>query len=267
MTDPAPDQADSLAVLRREIDAVDAELHRLLIRRGEVIERLIAAKRGAPTGSAFRPDREAEMITRLAARHSGRLPLATVEHIWREIIGTFTQLQAPFRVHAAATGRPEARDLLRFHFGFATPVIDQPSPAAVVAGIKQGATDLGVVPIAWNGEAWWELLDTDPDGVRAIAVLPFLTAADGWPRSLVLGPSAISNPAADVTLLAAECQGPVPTGRASDLVEVIALADGHALLAHRGATGAALADAAAAGLDLSGIRAVGDYCSAPSQSS
>src|SRR5690348_11044046 len=88
----------ALTSLRDKIDAIDAEMHRLLIERGTVIDALIAAKGTVRPGAAFRPGREADMMRRIAARHGGALPLATVEHIWREIITTFTRLQAPFDV-------------------------------------------------------------------------------------------------------------------------------------------------------------------------
>ena len=39
-------------------------------------------------------------MRRLVMRHEGNLPLVTVEHIWREIITTFTAMQAPFGVAA-----------------------------------------------------------------------------------------------------------------------------------------------------------------------
>ena len=47
-------QAPSLADLRREIDRIDAAMHALLIERGEIIDRLIRAKRTQESGSAFR---------------------------------------------------------------------------------------------------------------------------------------------------------------------------------------------------------------------
>src|SRR5919202_3668249 len=93
----------TLAELRREIDRIDEGMHRLLMQRGDIIDRLIAAKRTQETGSAFRPAREAEMMRRLVERHHGILPLDTAESIWRVIIATFTYVQAPFVLHADLT--------------------------------------------------------------------------------------------------------------------------------------------------------------------
>src|SRR5260221_13389539 len=94
---PAP---PSLAELRKEIDAIDEGMHRLLMQRGDITDRLIRVKQTEEVGSAFRPAREADMMRRLVERHRGILPLDTGESIWRVIISTFTYAQAPFSVHA-----------------------------------------------------------------------------------------------------------------------------------------------------------------------
>src|ERR1700748_2931518 len=97
---PEPTQGPNLGDLRKEIDRIDEEMHRLLMERGDIIDRLIAVKKSQETGSAFRPAREADMMRRLVQRHRGILPLDTAESIWRVIISTFTHVQAPFSVHA-----------------------------------------------------------------------------------------------------------------------------------------------------------------------
>ena len=118
---PAP---PSLEVLRKEIDAIDEQVHRLLMARGDIIDRLIQVKQTQEVGSAFRPAREAEMMRRLVQRHRGILPLDTVESIWRVIISTFTYVQAPFSVHAdVSLGESAMRDSARFHFGFTVPYV------------------------------------------------------------------------------------------------------------------------------------------------
>src|SRR4030088_3261694 len=94
---PAP---PSLEVLRKEIDAIDEQVHGLLMEPGEIIDRLIQVKQTQEVGSASRPARKAEMMRRLVQRHRGILLLDTVESIWRVIISTFTYVQAPFAIHA-----------------------------------------------------------------------------------------------------------------------------------------------------------------------
>jgi chorismate mutase len=170
----------SLADLRRDIDRIDAEMHALLIERGEIIDTLIAVKKTEETGSAFRPAREADILKRLVERHHGSLPLDTVESIWRVIISTFTYVQAPFAVHAdLSTGDALMRDSARFHFGFTVPFVPHMGAASVVQAVTESKGDLGLVPafaVAGSGP-WWAALEfaTAP---KIIARLPFVERAD-----------------------------------------------------------------------------------------
>src|SRR5436309_8906015 len=177
----SPRQAEpSLADLRREIDRIDADMHALLIERGEIIDRLIAVKKTEETGSAFRPAREAEMMRRLVQRHHGSLPLDTAESIWRVIISTFTYVQAPFSVHAdLSAGDALMRDSARFHFGFTVPLVPHVGAASVVEAVMESTGDLGLVPafaIAGAGP-WWTALEFDA-APKIIARLPFVERSD-----------------------------------------------------------------------------------------
>ena len=176
-----PTEAPSLADLRKEIDHIDETMHQLLIKRGDIIDRLIAVKRSQDTGtSAFRPAREAEMMRRLVKRHKGILPLDTVESIWRVIISTFTYVQAPFSIHAdLSAGDALMRDSARFHFGFTVPFVPHMGAAGVVAAVSASKGDLGLVPafdIASAG-AWWSALEFDA-APKIIARLPFVERPD-----------------------------------------------------------------------------------------
>jgi chorismate mutase-like protein len=170
------DQEAALGQLRGEIDRIDATMHGLLMERGRIIDRLIEVKGGtAATGSAFRPEREASMIRRMAQRHEGRLPFDAVEGIWRIIITTFTHLQAPFSVHVDGSGDAgAARDSARFHFGFVVPLDTSRDAAAVIEAVARSRGDLGLVPASTSPDrAWWKALEAE-DAPKIIARLPFV---------------------------------------------------------------------------------------------
>ena len=177
---PKPSNPPSLDDLRKEIDRIDESMHRLLMERAEIIDRLIAVKRSQETGSAFRPAREAEMMRRLVKRHKGILPLDTAESIWRVIISTFTYVQSPFSVHAdLSAGDALMRDSARFHFGFTVPFVPHMGASGVVAAVSASKGDLGLVPavaVAGAG-AWWSALEFDA-APKIIARLPFVERAD-----------------------------------------------------------------------------------------
>jgi chorismate mutase len=175
-----PPSPPSLADLRKDIDRIDETMHRLLMERGDIIDRLIAVKNTQEVGSAFRPAREADMMRRLVQRHHGILPLDTVESIWRVIISTFTHVQAPFSVHAdLSAGDAAMRDSARFHFGFTVPFIPHAGASSVVAAVSESKGDLGLVPAfaAPHAGAWWTALEFE-SAPKVIARLPFIDRAD-----------------------------------------------------------------------------------------
>mgnify|MGYP001765153286 CR=1 FL=1 len=196
MTDTAPiDPQKMLAELRVDIDRIDAQVHRLLMERGEIIERLIAVKARQGGGSAFRPGREAEMMRRLAERHEGILPLDTVESIWRIIISTFTYVQAKYSIHVdVSAGDAAMRDSARFHFGFSVPFVPHHGPRAVIAAVAAASGDLGLLRVtsgAGDGPWWADLVGADAP--KVIARVPFVERPDhpaGIPLYVVARPLA-----------------------------------------------------------------------------
>jgi chorismate mutase len=185
--------AIDLSALRQEIDRIDLEIHRGLMQRSEIIDRLIAIKGRQGGGSAFRPGREAEMMRRLVERHRGLLPLDTVEGIWRIIISTFTFVQANYSVHVDVSGGdPPMRDSARFHFGFTVPYLPHNSAGGVIEAVKRSPGDLGLVRISASAAdgAWWTGL-ADPQAPKIIARLPFVERPDhpaGMPVFVVSKP-------------------------------------------------------------------------------
>ena len=168
---------DPLTAIRGRIDTIDETMHRLLVDRSRVIAELIAIKGTSKPGAAFRPDREADMMRRIVMRHEGALPLATVEHIWREIITTFTALQAPFGVLTGpARDALAMRDLVRFYFGFAVPVEKARTNEDAIAGVARSRKDIAVVAAVAKGR-WWSGL-TASSAPKVFAKLPFIETAD-----------------------------------------------------------------------------------------
>src|SRR5437763_9621569 len=152
----APKPPPTLADLRRELDRIEEEMHRLQMERGDNIDTLIATKKPAESGSAFRPAREADMMKRLVERHKGILPLDTAESIWRVIIATFTYVQAPFSLHAdISAGEAAMRDSARFHFGFTVPFVAHMGANDVATAVAASRGDLGLIPASSASNAWW----------------------------------------------------------------------------------------------------------------
>jgi chorismate mutase len=155
-------------------------MHKLLIERSGVIERLIEIKTAQGGGSAFRPAREASMLRAIVERHTGRLPVDTVEGIWRIIISTFTYVQAPYSVHIdISRGESAIRDSERFHFGFTVPCQPHFGSGGVIDAVARSAGDLGMFALDGGAAAgaWWMRL-TEPEAPKVIARLPFVERPD-----------------------------------------------------------------------------------------
>lgn len=244
-----------LAELRAKIDAIDESVHRLLMQRAMVIDELIEVKGTARNGAAFRPGREADMMRRLAERHEGHLPLIAVEHLWREIISTFTALQAPFDVAFSRGHDPVAAvEAARFTFGFSVPLLARENVAEVVAWMEEGGDRLGVILLQEPAGAWWERLRT----AQVVARLPFFAAKrrEAGSPALVLAP-----PLADPVPFEVGCF--VVTG-AREGIDAFRERVGIEILAEEHRDGrssvlAAAADAAEAGEAGLDIRPVGGY--------
>ena len=170
------DLQPTLDELRQRIDRIDETIHLNLIERSEIVEALIAVKRTDKPGAAFRPGREMDMMRRLVGRHRGILPITTVEHLWREIIATFTHMQAPFDV--VVEPGADLRDVARFYFGFTVGFDEAADCQAVVDRVRAGeGSVLGVVGVKAEADrAWWLPLSTD--GVQVISRLPVIAQPD-----------------------------------------------------------------------------------------
>ena len=194
-SDQSSTPAPTLDELRQKIDRIDETIHRQLIERSEIVEALIAVKRTDKPGAAFRPGREMDMMRRLVGRHRGILPMTSVEHLWREIIATFTHMQAPYKV--VVESGADLRDVARFYFGFTVGFEALARRSDILDSVRAGdGSVLGVVGIEKEAErAWW--IDLSREGVQVIARLPVL---DQPGRSAGTDAFVLSMPLMDTTV-------------------------------------------------------------------
>lgn len=192
---PQETAVPTLDELRQKIDRIDESIHRQLIERSEIVEALIAVKRTDKPGAAFRPGREVDMMRRLVGRHRGILPITAVEHLWREIIATFTHMQAPYEV--VVEPGAALRDVARFYFGFTVGFDDASDSDAVIERVRAGeGSVLGVVGVQPHPEkAWW--LPLSADGVQVISRLPVISHPD---RPAAADAFVLSMPLMDTTV-------------------------------------------------------------------
>ena len=82
---------DDIKLLRREIDNIDDELLKLLIRRTHVVDKIGMHKQSSE--NVVDKTREAEVILRLLKLHNGNFSKDSLVRIWREIFHTSANIQ------------------------------------------------------------------------------------------------------------------------------------------------------------------------------
>ena len=109
-----------LNALRHQIDALDDQLHDLLMQRFQITGQVAAAK-GAQSDPSLipRPARERAIVERLLARHDGALPPRSLVRIWKEIMGAACHQQTDFRIGVIAGPISALAGAAREHFGTA----------------------------------------------------------------------------------------------------------------------------------------------------
>lgn len=229
--------ASDLAALRAEIDQLDDSIHGLVMRRAAIVQQL-ADRRIKGSGPPVRPGREAIILRRLLARHTGPFPRAALVQVWRALINGHTAMQGPFviAVYNTAPGSGFV-SLTREHFGTATPARSLTTPAQVLAAVSAGEAALGVLPMPGTEDEaaiWWTaLLARDTPRVHIVTRLPFWTPrTEGAPRveALVVGVMPPEPTGADRSLLVCETRGELSRARIVAALEAAGLPPGGLLL-------------------------------------
>ncbi len=178
-------RADSLDSLRRDIDGIDDQMHELLMRRAEVVERIGAIK-SKEAARVHIPAREAAILRRLVERHRDRLPAPVVVRIWRELFAAAALLQGPFTVAVHAPEDSVAYwDLARDHYGSCTRMSLHKTANPVIRAVVDGAATVAVLPFPEDGDPdpWWRLLvGAGGRTPRVVARLPFIDNQRGGSR-------------------------------------------------------------------------------------
>ena len=164
-----------LDALRQKIDAIDTQIHDLLMARTKVVEQVRDHKHGQAI--KIRPAREAEILYRLAARHQGVFPLRDLSHIWRIIIMATLSIEGPFSI---AVYMPQSDsglwDLARDQYGSFTEMTGFGSAHLVIEAVQSQKATVGSLSLPRHGDAqpWWPHLANNNDArPRVIARLPF----------------------------------------------------------------------------------------------
>jgi chorismate mutase/prephenate dehydratase len=117
------DDSQELGKLRDQIDAIDGELLRLINERAKLAHRIGEIKQG----NIYRPEREAQVLRRVAERNPGPLPAAAAQRIVREVMSACLALEQPLTIAYLGPAGTYSESAARKHFGGAPTLLACPA--------------------------------------------------------------------------------------------------------------------------------------------
>lgn len=228
---PAP--VSNLGQLRAQIDAIDEQIHDLLMRRAAVVEGV--AHDSGKGGTKIRPGREASILRRLLGRHAGSLPAQAITRFWREMFAAALIIEGGQIIAVCdGEGGADRLALAREHFGPLTPMRRHHNPAQTMADVARETAQLAVLPAPSEEDesqgGWWTALTaTGPQRLHVIAKIPFWTKrAEGSPvgEAFVVAGIRPDPSGVDKSLVVLEFEGDTSRTRVNTLLKDAGFAPG-----------------------------------------
>lgn len=135
--------SDKLAKLRDQIDALDAELLRLLNERAKLAQAVGHIK----NGQVYRAEREAQVLRRLCAENPGPLKAENIEHLFREIMSACRDLEQHLRIAYLGPQGTFTQAAAFKHFGHAVGEVPCATIDEAFRAVETGRADYAVVPV------------------------------------------------------------------------------------------------------------------------
>ncbi len=141
----------NLLPLREKIDALDAQILDLLNQRAQVAEQVghVKALTNAPV---FRPEREAQVLRRMAELNHGPLHTDAIQLIFREVMSACRALERRVVVAFLGPVGTFSEQAVYKQFGHAIQAMPCVSIDEVFRATEAGTADFGVVPIENSSE-------------------------------------------------------------------------------------------------------------------
>ncbi len=143
MAEETQSAQQELLQLRDGIDAIDNQCLRLLSERAQLAHRIGVIKQG----NLYRPEREAEVLRRMAQANPGPLPEGAVRTIFREIMSACLALEQPLQIAYFGPAGSFTETAAKKHFGSAPSFTPYVAIDDVFRAVEAGNAHYGVVPV------------------------------------------------------------------------------------------------------------------------
>ncbi|HEU0198678.1 MAG TPA: prephenate dehydratase [Nevskiaceae bacterium] len=151
MAELTPEAQAALAAARSHIDALDAELQKMISERAAITREVRHIKeRGGAIGDHYRPAREAQVLQTAIARNQasgGPLPDAAMARIVHEIMSACLALESPISVAYLGPEGTYTQAAVYKHFGHGVEARPQTTIDDIFREVEAGTTAYGVVPV------------------------------------------------------------------------------------------------------------------------
>ena len=139
--------------IRNKIDSIDNKIHDLLIKRAEIVEKVVEEKRKYKEANlvVYRPSREHEILVRIIQRHKGNLPEKSLINIWRNLISSYINMQAELTLNFSST----LDKIVNNHFGGDIKKEKITTAIEAIKKLNENKVNITVLPYPNTHNDWW----------------------------------------------------------------------------------------------------------------
>ncbi len=138
---------EKIKKLRKRIDGLDEKIQELINQRADLALDVAKAKTGVGNGNFYRPEREAEVLGKVLARHAGPLPAEEMARLFREIMSACLALESKLRVAFLGPEGTFTQEAALKHFGHSIDTVPLAAIDEVFREVESGSVHFGVVPV------------------------------------------------------------------------------------------------------------------------
>jgi chorismate mutase / prephenate dehydratase len=141
--------SEELKQLRDKIDTIDTELLNLVNQRARLAQEVGKIKK---SGIIYRPEREAQILTRLQAQNPGPIANENIAQLFTEVMSQCRALEKPMVVAYLGPSGTFSEEAAIKRFGHAITTLACNSIDEVFSNVESGTAGYGVVPVENSSE-------------------------------------------------------------------------------------------------------------------
>ena len=139
--------AAQIKILREKIDALDVKLQTLINERAQLALEIAETKQQEGSNNFYRPEREAEVLRQVMARHRGPLSAEAMARLFREIMSACLALESPLRIAFLGPEGTFTQEAALKHFGRSVETVPLAAIDEVFREVESGNAQFGLVPV------------------------------------------------------------------------------------------------------------------------